>query len=196
MHGVTNIVLGLLLLLGGGGLIMAGVLAPGILLWSSWAIAGFGFAMFGTGLFQAFGGAGAVDAEEAYRHSATVRLLMQGMLTTALADGELNDEEVTTIADACEEVIHEPLDPESIRQMGDQIRKKGDAVFHEIGYEAKMLNLSARKAVVDACALVLMLDHDVDARKSAAARAVAQHLGFSETEAEAMIAQALNAIRT
>lgn len=194
MQGAKNVVLGLLLLVGGAGPIMAGILAPGLLEWSAWAVAGFGLAMFGTGLYQMAGlSAATIDAEEVYRHSATVRLLMQSMLTTALADGHLDDDEIATIAEACEDVVHEHLDPESIRQIGEQIKQKGDAIFEEIRYEGKMLNLDSRKAIIDACVLVLMVDGDIDARETAAVNAIAQQLGFSEIESQAMIADAIKA---
>jgi tellurite resistance protein len=173
---------------------MAGILAPGPLEWGAWGIAVLGFVMFAGGVYKTLGpGSAGIDAEEAIRHSATVRLLMQSMLATALADGHLDDEEVAAIAAACEEVVHDHLDPASIRHMGEVIEKKGDAIYGEIGYEAKLLNVEARKAIIDACVLVLTVDGDIDARETAAVNAIAQQLGFSEIESQSMIARAIKA---
>ena len=118
---------------------------------------------------------------------------MQSMLTTALADGHIDDEEVEAIVVACEEVVHEHLDPDSIRQLAELVEEKGDAILNEIRYEGKMLNRDARKAVINACVAVLMADGKIDVRETAAVNMIGEQLGFSPDETEAIIAESMPA---
>ncbi len=193
MQGVKNITLGFIFVVTGSALMMA-VDLGGILNYGVWGLIAFGAVMAAGGLYQFFGpGSAGVDAEVAYKSSSTARLLMQSMLTTALADGHIVDEEVEAIVEACEEVVHEHLDPESIRRLAELIEEKSDIIMEEIRYEGKMLNLDARKAIVDACVLVLMVDDNIDVRQTAAVNAIAQQLGFSEIESQAMITEAMTA---
>jgi uncharacterized membrane protein YebE (DUF533 family) len=193
MQGVKNIILGFISLAVGGGLLVA-VDPGGMLKYGVWVLIVIGVVMIAGGLYQFAGpGSAGVDAQVAYKSSSTARLLMQSMLTTALADGHIDDEEVTAIIDACEEVVHEHLDPESIRRLADLVEKRGDAIMEEIRYEGKMLNLDARKAIIDACVLVLMADGNIDVRETAAVNVIAQQLGFSDIESQAMIADAISA---
>ncbi len=193
MQGTKNIILGFIFLAAAGGIMMAFDLG-GVLAWGVWGLAAFGAVLFAGGLYQALGpGSAGLDAEQAYNSSSTARLLMQSMLTTALANGHLDDGEVETIAEACEEIVHEHLDPESIRRIADMVEQKGDAILEEIRYEGKMLNLDARKAIIDACILVLMAEEEIDARATAAVTAIAEQLDFSEAETRSMIADAMPA---
>jgi uncharacterized tellurite resistance protein B-like protein len=193
MQGVKNITLGLIFLIAGGA-VMTTVDLGGMLNYGVWGLIAFGAVMVAGGLYQSFGpGSAGVDAEVAYKASSTARLLMQSMLTTALADGHVDDEEVEAIIEACEEVVHEHLDPESVRRLADLVERKGDAILEEIRYEGKMLNLDARKAIIGGCVLVLMSDDKIDVRQTAAVNAIAQQLGFSEIESQSMIAEAMAA---
>lgn len=195
MQGVKNIISGLIFMAGGGGIFMA-VNLRGMLAWGVWGLIAVGAVMLAFGLYQAFIlGTATVDAGEAYRSSSTARLLMQSMLTTALADGHLDDIEVKTIANACEEVVHEHLDPESIRRIAELVEEKGDAIMEEIRYEGKMLNLDARKAVIGACALVLMSNGKIDTRKTVALNAIGEQLDFSAFETQAFIVEAMEAAK-
>lgn len=193
MQGTKNIILGFIFLAAGGGIMVAVDLGD-MLTWGAWGLVAFGAVLFAGGLYQALGpGSAGIDAEQAYKSSSTARLLMQSMLTTALADGHLETEEVETIAEACEEVVHEHLDPESIRRLADLIEEKGDTILDEIRYEGKMLNLDARKAVINACVMVLMADGEIDVRQTAAINAIGEQLGFSEADTQAITAQAMPA---
>lgn len=193
MQAAKNIILGLIFMASGGAIIMAIKLGD-ILNYGVWGLIAVGAVMFAGGLYQVFGpGAAGADAEEAYKSSSTARLLMQSMLTTALADGHIDDVEVEAIIEACEEVVHEHMDPESIRRLADIVERKGDAILDEIRYEGQMLNLNARKAIIDACILVLMADTNIDVRETAAVTMIAQQLGFSDIESQAMIAEAIAA---
>lgn len=192
MLGAKNIILGLIFMLAGAGLIMAVDLGGGALQWMAWGLTGLGAVLLAGGVYQAAGpGSAGVDAHEAYKSSSTARLLMQSMLTTALADGHLDDEEVETIIEACEEVVHEHMDPDSIRELGELVEERGDKILEEIRYEGKMLNVEARKAIIDACILVLKVDGEIDSRETRAVQTVAEQLGFSQDEAKAMIAEAI-----
>lgn len=193
MQAAKNIFLGLIFMAGGGAIMMAFNLG-GILNYGVWGLMALGAVMFAGGMYQILGpGAAGADAEEAYKSSSTARLLMQSMLTTALADGHIDDVEVEAIIEACEEVVHEHMDPESIRRLADIVERKGDAILDEIRYEGQMLNMDARKAIIDACILVLMADGNVDVRETAAVNVIAQQLGFSDIESQAMIAEAISA---
>lgn len=194
MQGIRNIILGFVFIAAGGGVMVAVDLRGGMLEWGAWGLVAMGVVMFGGGIYQAVGpGSAGADAENAYKTSSTARLLMQSMLTTALADGPLADEEVRTIADACESVVHERLDPASIRRLADRVEKRGDAILAEIRQEGKMLNLDERKNIVAACVMVLAVGGDADVRETAAVNAIGLHLGFSEFETQTMIVQAMPA---
>lgn len=193
MQAAKNIILGLIFMAGGGAVLMAVQLGE-ILNYGVWGLIVVGGVMFAGGLYKILGPGGAgADAEEAYKSSSTARLLMQSMLTTALADGHIDDVEVEAIIEACEEVVHEHMDPDSIRRLADIVERKGDAILDEIRYEGQMLNLNARKAIIDACILVLMADGNIDVRETAAVNVIAQQLGFSDIESQAMIAEAIAA---
>lgn len=189
MQGVKNIILGLICLAVGSGLLVAFTFG-GMLEYGVWGLIALGTVLIAGGLYRFAGpGSGGVDAEEAYKSSSTARLVMQSMLTTALADGHIDDEEVEAIVDACEEVVHEHLDPDSVRRLAKLVEERGDAIMEEIRYEGKMLNVDARKAVIDACVLVLMADGTNDIRERTAITAIGLQLGFSEAETQAMIAE-------
>lgn len=188
MQGAKNIILGLVFLAAGSGLIMFFNLGDGTLKWGAWGLAGLGAALLVGGVYQMAGpGSGGVDAHQAYKSSSTARLLMQSMMATAVADGHIDDEEVETIVEACEEVVHEHMDPDSIRELAELVEEKGDEILAEIRYEGKMLNLKARKAIIDACILVLKADGKIDARQTRVVESIAEQLGFSQDEATAMI---------
>jgi uncharacterized tellurite resistance protein B-like protein len=193
MQGAKNTILGSICLLIGAGLLMAVDLGA-ILKYGVWGLIAVGAVMLAGGLYQIAGpGAAGVDAHKAYQSSSTARLLMQSMLTTALADGHVDDEEVEAIVVACEEVVHEHLDPDSIRQLAELVEEKGDAILNEIRYEGKMLNRDARKAVINACIVVLMADGKIDVRETAAVNMIGEQLGFSPDEMEAIIAESMPA---
>lgn len=194
MPGAKNIVLGLVFMAAGSAVLVALDFGGGLLEWGGWGLAALGFVVFAGGVYQAVGpGSAGLDAEQAYKSSSTARLLMQSMLTTALADGHLEESELEAIAEACEEVVHEHLDPKSIRRIAEIVEKRGDAILEEIRYEGKMLNLDARKAIIDACVLVLMVDGDIDVRETAAVQVIGEQLGFSDAETQSMIDAALPA---
>jgi tellurite resistance protein len=194
MQGVKNIILGFVFLAIGGGLMVA-VDLGGMLKYGVWGLIVVGAVMIAGGLYQFAGpGSAGVDAHKAYQSSSTARLLMQSMLTTALADGHVDDEEVEAIVDACEEVVHEHLDPDSVRQLAELVEEKGDAILDEIRYEGKMLNLAARKAVINACVMVLMADGKNDVREMVAVNAIGEQLGFSPAETEAIVAETMPAV--
>jgi tellurite resistance protein len=193
MQGAKNIILGSICLAAGSGLMVAVDLGD-ILSYGVWSLIAVGAVMLASGLYQLAGPSSAgVDAHQAYQSSSTARLLMQSMLTTALADGHIDDEEVEAIVDACEEVVHEHLDPDSVRQLAVLIEGKGDAILNEIRYEGKMLNLAAKKAVINACIMVLMADGKTDVREMAAVNAIGEQLGFSPAETEAIVAETMPA---
>lgn len=192
MQGAKNIILGLVFLAIGGGLIIVFNLGDGALKWSAWGLAGFGAILLVGGVYQLAGpGSAGVDAHQAYKSSSTARLLMQSMMATAVADGHIDDEEVETIVEACEEVVHEHMDPDSIRELAELVEEKGNEILEEIRYEGKMLNLDARKAIIDACILVLKADGKIDDRQTRVVETIAEQLGFSEGEAASMINKAI-----
>jgi uncharacterized tellurite resistance protein B-like protein len=191
MQGAKNIIFGSIFLAAGGGLLMAVDLGA-ILKYGTWGLIVVGAVMLAGGLYQMVGpGSAGVDAHKAYQSSSTARLLMQSMLTTALADGHVDDEEVEAIVVACEEVVHEHLDPDSIRELAELVEEKGDAILDEIRYEGKMLNRAARKAVINACVAVLMADGKSDIRETAAINAIGEQLGFSQAETEEIVAETM-----
>lgn len=192
MQGAKNIILGLVFLAAGAGLIMYIDLGGGALKWVAWGFAVLGAVLLAGGVYQTAGpGSSGVDAHQAYKSSSTARLLMQSMLATAVADGHIDDEEVETIVEACEEVVHEHMDPASIRELAELVEERGDEIFEEIRYEGKMLNLDARKAIIDACILVLKADGKIDTRQTQVVESIAEQLGFSGDEATSMINNAI-----
>lgn len=194
MQGIGNFIFGAILITAAGMVLAVFDLRGGVLEWGAWGAVALGAVMFGGGLYQAFGpGSAGVDAEQAYKSSSTTRLLIQSMLTTALADGPLTDEEAKTIAIAGETVVHQRLDPASIRRLADLVEKKGDAILEEMREEGKMLNLDERQSIIAACVLVLAVDGVADAKKTAAVNVVGDQLGFSEFETLAMIADSMPA---
>jgi uncharacterized tellurite resistance protein B-like protein len=193
MQGIKNFVLGSVLIAAGGGILMT-VNLRGMLEYGAWGILVVGVLMFAAGLYQLLVVARiTVDATEAYNTNSTARLLMQSMLTTALADGHLDDHEVETITEACEAVVDEHLDPDSIRRIANLIEERGDAILEEIRYEGKMLNIDGRKAIINACVMVLMADGQVDVRGTAAINVIGEQLDFSTIETQALIAEAMAA---
>ncbi len=193
MQGVKNIIIGSILMTAGSGVMMA-VDLGGLLKYGVWCVIAVGAVMVVGNLYQFVGpGSAGADAEEAYKSSSTARLLMQSMLTTAVADGHIDDEEVEAIVDACETVVHEHLDPDSVRRLATLVEQRGDAILEEIRYEGKMLNLDARKAVINACVMVLMADGTDDIRETAAVNAIGRQLGFSDAETQAIVAEIMPA---
>lgn len=189
MQGAKNIIFGIIFMAAGGGLLAAVDLGR-TLNYGFWGLIAVGAAMVAGGLYQFIGpGLAEADAEEAYKSSSTARLLLQSMLTTAVADGHIDDEEVDAIVDACETVVHEHLDPDSVRRLATLVEQRGDAILEEIRYEGKMLNLDARKAVINACVMVLMADGKTDIRETVAINAIGQQLGFSDTETQSIVAE-------
>jgi tellurite resistance protein len=193
MQGAKNIILGIIFMAVGGGLLMAVDLGR-TLNYGFWGLIAVGAVMVAGSLFKYLGpGSAGVDAEQAYKSSSTARLVMQSTLTTALADGHIDDEEVEAIVDACETVVHEHLDPDSVRRLADLVEEKGDVILEEIRYEGKMLNLDARKAVINACVMVLMADGKTDIRETSAINAIGRQLDFSEAETQAIVAETMPA---
>lgn len=192
MQGGRNIVLGLVLAAAGGAIFASVDLGVGVWAYVAWGLVVCGVIVFAGGLYQAMspGSAGA-DATEVYKSDTIARLVMQSTISTALADGPLDEEELGMIATACESVVHEPVDKESIRRVADLVEGRGDEILKEIHSEGQMLNLDARRAVVDACILVLQADENVDVRQTAAVTAIALSLGYSEDEAQAMLVEAM-----
>jgi uncharacterized membrane protein YebE (DUF533 family) len=193
MQGVKNIIVGFIFMAAGGGLLMALDLG-GVLKYAVWCLIAVGAVMVVGNLYQFLGpGSAGADAEEAYKSSSTARLLLQSMLTTAVADDHIDDDEVNAIIDACETVVHEHLDPDSVRRLATLVEQRGDAILEEIRYEGKMLNLDARKAVINACVMVLMADGTNDIRETAAVNAIGRQLGFSDDETQAIVAEIMPA---
>ncbi|UCH72848.1 MAG: TerB family tellurite resistance protein [Rhodospirillales bacterium] len=192
MPGIKNIILGVLLAAAGGGVYVAVDLGDSVLGYVVWGLIGCGAILFIGGLYRALGPeAKGADATEAYKSDTIARLVMQSTIMTALADGPLDDEEIEMIVTACESVVHERLDKESIRRVAKVVESRGEEILHEIHSEGQMLNPDARKALFDACVLVLTADHKVDIRQTAAVTAIARQLGFGEDEAQAMLADAM-----
>ena len=192
MQGIKNIVLGLVLAAVGGAILVAADLGGGVLIYAVWGLAAGGAVLFASGLYRAMGpGSAGTSAEEAYKSDSIARLMLQSTITTALADGDLNDEEVAMIVTACESAVHEHLDSQSIHRLAKLVGDKGDEILGEIHSEGRMLNLDARKAVIDACVLVSKADGTIDVRETAAMTAIARRLDFSEDETQALIAASL-----
>jgi len=192
MQGAKNIILGLVLAAVGGAILATVDLTGSVLIYAVWGLVACGAILFAGGLYGAMGpGSAGANAEEIYKSDAIARLLMQSTITTALADGPLNDEEVEMIVTACESVEHERMDKESIRRLAKRIDDKGDAIYDEIHSEGRMLNLDAREAVVDACVLVSRADGKIDVRETAAMTAIARRLDFSDDEAQTLIAESI-----
>jgi len=192
MPGIKNVILGLVVMaVSAAGL---AILEMGGALW--YAMGGVivcGVMLLGAGLYELMTtkSVGA-DAAEIYTSDTIARLVMQSTIVTALADGPLDDEEIEMIATACESVVQERLDPESIRRLARLIEGRHDEILHEIHSEGQMLNPDARRAVVDACILVLKADDKVDVRQTAAVTAIARQLDFSEEETQSLISDAMS----
>ena len=192
MQGIRNIVLGLVLAAAGGAIFASVELSAGVWAYAAWGLVVCGVIVFAGGVYQAMSpGSAGVDATEVYKSDTIARLVMQSTISTALADGPLDDEEVGMIVTACESVVHEPVDKESIHRLAELIEGRGNEILQEIHSEGQMLNLDARRAVVDACILVLKADDKVDVRQTAVVTAIAQRLGYSDDEAQAMIVEAM-----
>ena len=197
MQGARNIFLGLIVMAGGGIVFSVIELGDSALVYVVWGVVGVGVVVLLAGLYRSFGpGSRGADAEVAYRSDTIARLLMQSTITTALADGHLDDEEVEMIVTAGESVLHEHLDKESIRHLAKLIEDKGDAILDEIHAEGRLLNVNARKAIIDACVLVLMADGVIDERETAAVTAIARHMDYSEADTKALIAAAIEDAET
>jgi uncharacterized membrane protein YebE (DUF533 family) len=192
MQGIKNIILGLVLGAAGGAILATVDLGGSVLIYAVWGLIACGVILFAGGLYQAMGpdSAGA-DATEVYKSDTIARLLMQSTITTALADGPLDDQEIAMIVTACESVAHERLDKQSIRRLAALIEDRGDEILQEIHSEGRLLNPDARRAVVDACILVLKADDKVDVRQTAAVTAIARQLDYSEDEAQSLIAESM-----
>jgi uncharacterized membrane protein YebE (DUF533 family) len=194
MQGIKNIILGLIIAAAGGAIFATVDLSAGVWSYAAWGLVVCGVIVFAGGAYQAMSpGAAGADATEVYKSDTIARLVMQSTIFTALADGPLDDEEVGMIATASESVVHEPVNKESIRRLAELIESRGDEILQEIRSEGQMLNLDARRAVVDACILVLQADEQVDVRQTAAVTAIARSLGYSEDEAQALIVEAMRA---
>jgi tellurite resistance protein len=194
MQGIKNIILGLIIAAAGGAIFATVDLSAGVWSYAAWGLVVCGVIVFAGGAYQAMSpGAVGADATEVYKSDTIARLVMQSTIFTALADGPLDDEEVGMIATASESVVHEPVNKESIRRLAELIESRGDEILQEIRSEGQMLNLDARRAVVDACILVLQADEQVDVRQTAAVTAIARSLGYSEDEAQALIVEAMRA---
>lgn len=192
MPGVKNIILGLALAAAGGVILAAVDLGSSVLIYAVWGFIACGAILLAGGVYQAVGPeAAGADAAEVYKSDTIARLVMQSTITTALADGPLDDQETEMIVTACESVVHERLDPDSIRPLARLIEGRHDEILHEIHSEGRMLNPDARRAVVDACILVLKADEKVDVRQTAAVAAIARQLDFSEDEAQTLIVEAM-----
>ncbi len=192
MLGIKNIILGLILTAAGGAIFATADLSAGVWAYPAWGLVVCGVIVFAGGAYQAVSpGAAGADATEVYKSDTIARLVMQSTISTALADGPLDDQELAMIAAACESVVHEPVDKESIRRLAELIEGRDDEILQEIHSEGQMLNLDARRAVVDACILVLQADDKVDVRQTAAVTAIARSLGYSEDEAQALVIQAM-----
>lgn len=192
MPGIKNIVLGIVLLGAAGAGLYYYDFGNSSLVYAVWGAVAVGGIMVVGGLREAMAYEdAATDAEEVYKSDTIARLVMQSTILTALADGPLDDEETEMIATACETVLHEHIDKESIAHLAELIAEKGDAILEEIHSEGRLLNLSARKAVIDACVLVLVADGRVDERQTEAVKSIARHMDFSEEETREMIDKAL-----
>lgn len=193
MQGIRNIILGFVLLAVGGAVLMTVALEDVALIYGVWGLIALGAVLLVGGLYQAMA-AGSVgkNAEVVYTTDTIARLVMQSTITTALADGPLDDEEVEMIATACESVVHEQLSRDSIRRVAKLVDKLGgDKIMSEIHSEGRLVNVEARTAILDACLLVLKSDNKVDVRQTAAVAAIARQLDYSDAEAQALIVDAL-----
>lgn len=192
MPGIKNIVLGCILAVAGGVGLAAFDLEGSVLTYVAWGAVACGAILLAGGAYQALGpGSAGADASEIYKSDTIARLVMQSTITTALADGPLDDDEIEMIATACESVVHDRLDRNSIRRVAELVDSRHNDILHEIHSEGRMLNPGARKAVVDACILVLSADRKVDVRQTAAVHDIARQLDFSEEEAQRLIDAAM-----
>ncbi|MEE8444390.1 MAG: hypothetical protein V3S44_03520 [Alphaproteobacteria bacterium] len=192
MRRARLIIIGLILMAAGGGLLAITDSRETVLVYSAWGLFGVGACMFLGGLYRNLrGGPDGENAGELYHSNTVARLLMQSTITTALADGHLDDEQIDLIVTAGEAILHEHMDKESIRRLAGQIEKSGDAILDEIHEEGRLLNATARKQIIEACVLVLMSDGVIDERETAAVTAIAEHMDYSHEETQALIAAAL-----
>ena len=192
MQGTRKIFLGLIVMAAGGGVLNFMDVGGGPLMYGGWGLVGVGAVVVLAGLYRDFRpGTDGEDAAELYHSNTVARLLMQSTITTALADGHLDDDQIDLIVTAGESIVHEHMDRESIRRLAGQIEKSGDAILDEIHAEGRLLNATARKQIIEACVLVLMSDGVIDERETAAVTAIAEHMDFSHEEAQALIAAAL-----
>jgi len=176
----------------GGGILVTFDFGAGYWSYGGWGLIGVGGLLLASGLHRYLtSDTTGADATEVYKSDTIARLVMQSTMTTALADGPLDDEEVEMIITACESVAHEPLDRDSISRLAELVEGRHDEILHEIHSEGRLLNPDARRAIVDACILVLKADEKVDLRQTAAVMAIARQLDYSEEEAQAMIAEAM-----
>ncbi len=197
MQGIRNIILGLILAAVSGAIIAAADLGGSYLAYVVWFLLACGVILVAGGLYQSVTpGSDGINAEELYKSDAIAKLMLQSTLSTALADGELNDNEITAIVAACESVAKGQLGKQSIGRLAQLIDNRGEAILDEIHSEGRMLNLDARTEVVDACVQVAGADGHIDVRETAAMTAIARRLDFSEDEAQAMIAEAIRRAET
>ena len=192
MLGAKNLILGLIFVAAGAAILTVFDLGGSVLVYVVWGLIGMGVIIMLGGLRQTMDSESeGASAEDVYKSDTIARLVMQSTITTALADGPLDDDEIEMIATACESVLHEHLDRNSVRGVARLVEDRGDAILDEIHSEGRLLNLDARKAVIDACVLVLVADGRVDMRQTAAVTAIARHMDFSEEETQAMIDAAM-----
>lgn len=105
MQGIRNIILGLILAAVSGAIIAAADLGGSYLAYAVWFLLACGVILVAGGLYQSVTpGSDGINAEELYKSDAIAKLMLQSTLSTALADGELNDNEITAIVAACESV--------------------------------------------------------------------------------------------
>lgn len=192
MQDAKYIVLGLILMVAGGAVLLALDFGGGNLIYGAWGLIALGGLLVVGGVHRYLGANSAgADATEIYKSDTIARLVMQSTMTTAMADGPLDDQEIDMIVTACESVVHEPLDKDSIRRLAKLVEGRGDEILHEIHSEGRLLNPDGRRAIIDACMLVLKADDKVDERQMAAVTAIARQLDYSEEEAQAMVAAAM-----
>lgn len=194
MQGIKNIVLGLILAAVSGAIIAAADL-DGFMVYAVWFLFACGLILLAGGLYQAISpGSGGVNAEALYKSDAIAKLMLQSTLRTALADGDLNDEEIAAIVAACEEVAKGQLDEASIGRLAKIIDDRGDEILEEIHSEGRMLNLDDRTEVVEACVRVAKADGRIEVRETAAMTAIARSLDFSDDEAQALLAETIQTV--
>ncbi|MFZ1813786.1 MAG: DUF533 domain-containing protein [Rhizobiaceae bacterium] len=117
-----------------------------------------------------------------------INLLVRAMASMARADGRIEQREISTIVDICELMLGPTIKPSEIRTLVTSSASEDMAASLE--RQRDQLDAMARALIFRSCHLVMIADLEIAGVEDQRLHAIGKALGFSQSEMEAMIAQA------